>query len=171
MKSILFKKQKGFTVLFSVIVSAIVLAIGISIANITLKQIIISSAGRESQIAFYAADSGAECAMYYDLKNTDIFNLISAPSSDSISCFNNTAEDSIDFDRPIDGSAATTTFTIYFKDLTSGNQTQLCAKVSVGKHDFNSDGIADKTIIESRGYNVCDSGNPRQLERGLEITY
>lgn len=170
MKSILFKKQKGFTVLFSVIVSAIVLAIGISIANITLKQIIISSAGRESQIAFYAADSGAECAMYYDLKNTNIFNLTVPPSYDSINCFNNTADaSSVTFDGSVSGSA-TTTFTIYFKD-SSGNQTQLCAKVSVGKHDFNSDGIADKTIIESRGHNVCDPNNPRQLERGLEITY
>jgi hypothetical protein len=158
-------KNKGFTVLFAVIVSALVLAIGISIANITLKQIIISSSGRESQIAFYAADSGAECVMYYDL-NEQAF----ATSSDSedvfllgeINCFGTPAT----IDHIEDARSATSTV-----ELKYGIGNNFCAVVEIGKHDTNADGYSDKTIIQSRGYNTCDKDNPRRLERGLEIKY
>lgn len=60
--------QKGFTVLYAVLVSSLVLAIGVSIFNIAFKQLVLSSQVRESQFAFYAADSGLECALYWDFQ-------------------------------------------------------------------------------------------------------
>lgn len=62
------KNQKGFTLLFAVILSVLVLAVGASIISISLKQIILSGSARESQFAFYAANTGIECAFYWDLK-------------------------------------------------------------------------------------------------------
>jgi len=53
--------------LFAVLVSGVLLAIAISIGNISLKELIISNTIRESQAAFYAADSGMEKALYEDL--------------------------------------------------------------------------------------------------------
>ncbi|MEY2702091.1 MAG: hypothetical protein RLY43_724 [Bacteroidota bacterium] len=71
MKLFNFKKiqndKKGFTLLFAILVSVMVLAVGASIINISLKQVILSSAGRESQFAFYAANTGLECALFWDL--------------------------------------------------------------------------------------------------------
>lgn len=57
---------RGFVLLYAVMTSTIVLAVGVSIISIALKQLSISTLGRESQYAFYAANTGAECALYWD---------------------------------------------------------------------------------------------------------
>ncbi|KKW45527.1 MAG: hypothetical protein UY98_C0044G0005 [Candidatus Kaiserbacteria bacterium GW2011_GWA2_58_9] len=60
--------QKGFTLLLAALVSSIVLALGTSIFQLAQKELTLSSIGRDSQFAFYAADSGAECALYWDVR-------------------------------------------------------------------------------------------------------
>lgn len=157
------KNNKGFTVLFAVIVSSLILAIGLSIGNITLKQIRISSLGRESQIAFYAADSGSECVMYYDLIEEAF-----ATSSTSISypgpitCFD---KEIMIIGVEETSNAATTTIRVEDPDA------ELCATIEIGKYDGDGDGYSEKTTILSRGNNVCGSGNMRLLERGIRIKY
>jgi hypothetical protein len=59
-------KGRGFVLLYAVMTSTIILAVGVSIISIALKQLAISTVGRESQYAFYAANTGAECALYWD---------------------------------------------------------------------------------------------------------
>lgn len=61
-------KQAGFALLFSVLLASILLSIGLSIFNITLKELAISTNTRQSIHAFYAADSGREYMLYLDLK-------------------------------------------------------------------------------------------------------
>lgn len=56
----------GFTLFYSVLVSSLLLAIGLAILNITLKEFTLSSGARDSETAFYAADSALECALYWD---------------------------------------------------------------------------------------------------------
>lgn len=63
------ERKSGFVLLFSVLVSGIVLAVGLGIISITLKELLLSNTGKDSQYAFYAADSGLECALYWDLKH------------------------------------------------------------------------------------------------------
>lgn len=93
------KKSKGFTLLVAMIVTALILAIGFSIGNIILKELALSASGRRSQIAFYAADSIAECALYWDKKdsagnsvdNSDLLSVKESPfatsSGDAITPF------------------------------------------------------------------------------------
>ena len=64
--------RRGFTLLLAVLVSSVLIALGSAIYDIVSKEIILSSAGRESQFSFYAADTGIECGLYHDLKN-DLF--------------------------------------------------------------------------------------------------
>ncbi len=64
-------KNEGFALLVAVLVSALFLAIGATIYRIALIEIILSSTGKDSQFAFYAADTGAECALFWDQKFTD----------------------------------------------------------------------------------------------------
>lgn len=66
------KKQQGFTILYAMIISSIVLATVLSIAAISLKQRNISGLGENSQLAFYAANSGMECALYWALNGREI---------------------------------------------------------------------------------------------------
>lgn len=166
------KQRQGFTILFAVIVSALVLSIGLSIANITLKQIRISSLGRESQVAFYAADSGSECVLYYDLieeafATSSNSNISLLPPT--ISCFNQDATVIFNPSDPNQANAFSATSTIEIRDNTSA--TGLCATVQIGKHDTDADGFSDKTLILSRGYNVCNGDSTRLLERGIRIRY
>lgn len=60
---------KGFTLFYAVLTASLLLAIGIAIFNITFKELILSSGARESANAFYAADTGLECALYWDLRH------------------------------------------------------------------------------------------------------
>jgi type II secretory pathway pseudopilin PulG len=58
--------QKGFTILVAVVTAGILLIIAMTIGGIALKEQTLSIANKESQIAFYAADTGMECALYWD---------------------------------------------------------------------------------------------------------
>lgn len=58
--------------MLSIVVSSIVLSIGLSLFNIVQKELILSGTGRDSQFAFYSADGGVECAMYWDIGRPDV---------------------------------------------------------------------------------------------------
>ncbi len=62
------KKQnkKGFALLFTVLIVSLILSIAIGIANLTLKQAMLSNLVKDSQAAFYQADSAVECGIYQD---------------------------------------------------------------------------------------------------------
>ena len=62
------KHSRGFTLLLAAIISSIVLSLGVSIYQIVSKELALSSLGRDSQLAFYAADTGAECALFWDVR-------------------------------------------------------------------------------------------------------
>jgi hypothetical protein len=82
----------GFVLLYAVMTSTIVLAVGVSIISIALKQLTISTLGRESQYAFYAANTGAECALYWDFHgvlNTIVGGGLDAPAYERLSVFSN----------------------------------------------------------------------------------
>jgi hypothetical protein len=64
-----FKNKKGFSLLVAVITTSMFLIVSFVVANVALKQLVLSRANQESQYAFYNADSGTECAIYWDLKN------------------------------------------------------------------------------------------------------
>ena len=60
--------SRAFVLLYSLLVASIVLAIGMSLATIISKQIILSSIGKMSRVAYYAADAGRDCAFFWAVK-------------------------------------------------------------------------------------------------------
>lgn len=158
-----FKTDKGYILLLSVLISGIVLAIGIGIANITLKGIILASVSKNSQFAFYAADSGGECALYWDIDNGPFNDTVFATSSASnpptsgVICVGKDIAESWIIDAS--PTSATTQFS-----LNLGNDR--CTTIIVIKSDGGTN-----TIIESRGYNSCDVTFSRRVERGIRIRY
>ncbi len=62
------KYSEGIAIYMAVTITAALVLVSFSVINLVVKQIGISGAARESQAAFYAADSGIECALYWDLK-------------------------------------------------------------------------------------------------------
>jgi Tfp pilus assembly protein PilX len=77
------KTQKGFTILVAVVTAGILLIIAMSIGGIAIKEQMLSTVNKESQIAFYAADNGIECASFWDKgQNSSPQNIFGAePSS------------------------------------------------------------------------------------------
>src|SRR3989344_457522 len=150
--------KRGFTLLIAVLVSGVLLGLGFAIFNIVSKEVILSSAGKESQFAFYSADTGVECALYWDLKQEAF---VRWSQVDTISC----GGTNLNFDvRSYD--AVSHTFTSQFSFFLNGGTSGQCATVVVYKTDSPT-----TTRIDSLGYNTCDSSNPRRLERGVRATY
>lgn len=164
--------QKGFALLFAVLISSVLLSIGISIFNLTLKELILSSSGRESQFAFYAADTGAECALYWDAKGIDIFATSSnsrTPNPANPDCVGQ----AITIDNFVGARTLTYAATRFNVNIPNtdylGNPAPYCAIVTVSK---TFTGGIIKTDIDSRGYNMdCVSTDPNKVERGLQVHY
>src|SRR4051812_23803804 len=62
------QQKKGFSLLLAVLLGSLLISVGLGIFNLTFKESIISASGRESEYALYAADSGIDCALYYDIQ-------------------------------------------------------------------------------------------------------
>lgn len=58
--------RRGFILPFSMMLTYIILIISTGISTILVKEMFFSSIGRESQIAYYSADAGLDCALYLD---------------------------------------------------------------------------------------------------------
>lgn len=169
--------QRGFTLLFAVIISTLVLAVGASIISIALKQVILSGVGRDSSLAFYAANTGIECAFYWEVKgvggspafpNSPVGSWTNPGAADCVGV--NILSSGTDPDQgnfEVDAGSGGEDYTIStfrinnFKD-SEDEDLEYCVDVSVAKRGI-------ETIIESRGYNTCDENNPRRIERGLEL--
>jgi|AntAceMinimDraft_13_1070369.scaffolds.fasta_scaffold06404_2 hypothetical protein len=60
-------KEKGFVILFAILISSIILLITSGMFNVIQKQVLLSAYSRESQRAFYASDAAIECALFHDI--------------------------------------------------------------------------------------------------------
>ena len=144
--------KRGFTLLYAVLVSSLLLAVGIAIFNIATKQILLSSAARASQTAFYGADTGIECAFYWDFQPSSKFAAGAPP--DTINCAGVSLPT-----NPVTSGATTTT---QFK-IDNGNY---CITVKVEKTE-----TPRRTQIEARGQNTCDGSSLRRVERAIRAIY
>jgi Tfp pilus assembly protein PilX len=137
---------KGFTLLLAVLITSIILGISVGFSTFVIRELIISAMGRESQIAFFASDSGIECSLYWDLQQ----NAFATSSTSSINCAGSS--------RIVGGSSGISEFDLNF---TNG----ACSHVKVDKTVYH------QTKIDSYGRNTCNLSDPNRVERALEIIY
>lgn len=176
------KTQKGFTILVAVVTAGVLLIIAMSIGGIALKEQVLSTANKESQIAFYAADTGMECAMYGDLKN-GVFTIKDdgehADMFGGFSCGNNTIFPEGFFENPAGSNPETYSYVFKIEDIPVGDpddNVSTCAIVKVIKSTGytndpkHPDPNKTYTDIYSYGYNTCEPSLTR-LERGIEGHY
>ncbi|GEM_PF-2008300 len=81
-------KERGFTLFIAITLTATLLLIAAGIVSLAVRQSLISVSGRESQHAFYAADTGMECALYWDIKNPSGSSAFKLSTGSQISCNN-----------------------------------------------------------------------------------
>ncbi|MCA9352583.1 hypothetical protein KC901_00160 [Patescibacteria group bacterium] len=184
------QKNKGFVILFAVLVSSLILLISAGIFNIVQKEVVLSSYARESQRAFYAADSALECALYADVSGAVVTPTgpgtpfsANAPADGVFECagdsiastYLETSGGTADYDYPF-------VFRYYNTYNTNDNS---CAYVLVEKNLKSTDLSMIETRITAVGFNICtdssgvysgdvnipDFDNPTLLERRLSIIY
>jgi len=61
------KNKKGFVLLFAVVLSSVILALALGLAKIALKEVAFETSAKNTNDAFFAADTAAECALFYDV--------------------------------------------------------------------------------------------------------
>ncbi len=145
------QNRQGFVLLFSVLVSSLLLAIGLAVFNIGQKELILSATARDSQFAFYAADTGIECAFYWDFQS----GTFAPGATPGITCSGVSLPNVGGKDYGVED-----TFRL---DL---SPQPYCVDVTVRKTE-----APRRTYVKARGYNTCDSSNPRRVERAIRATY
>lgn len=170
------KSQKGVTLLLAVLVASIALSVGVGIFSLLFSQLEIAGTSKDSITAYYAANSGAECALYWELlatKNPDIenpFAFTTGPSSNTIRC-NNIIYDNVGGPNSCTTSpcvSGRSEIPLGFSDANAKN----CARVVVEK-EFK-DGFL-RTDLMSFGENreLCNESNfvPRLVQQGIEMLF
>lgn len=162
MKTYMHTTSRGFTLLVAVILTSVMLSIGLSLAVLSYKDVVLSSSAKASAYAFYAADSALECAMYADQKQNAFDYTIPNPS---MSCGGQSFAIT-----PVVKTSGTSTMTV--PDTAHGVYISLdggttCATVTV----FKGAPPLGHTQVFATGYNTCNMSDPKLLERGLKSFY
>ncbi len=167
---------KGFTILFASLVASLLLAVGLVIFDITYKEVLFSTVARDSDFAIYAADSGLECALYWDARYAGSANYgsgsVFATSTNSSPPQSGVVCNSQDiaaagvaahtWPQTATPTSAITAFSISFSPQ------PYCVSVVVSK---TSSGGVISTSITATGFNTCVAGAPNRIERTLQANY
>ena len=181
------KTNRGIALLISITIASLVLVVGLGILNLATKEIILSVYSKESGKAFYAADTGIECAMLWDIKaplgqysfatSSDLE--LSKSETEALLCagqrFN--PHPHLDFDEwevVKNSTSATTTFKFSAWDASYDTLhiNNPCVEVTIVKYQGMSGPIpVVKTKISSIGYNNCDITKKDRVSRGIRVQY
>jgi len=156
---------------FAVLVSSLALAIGLAIYDLVARELHLSSVSEQSQYAIYAADTGAECAVYWDLHYTGDKSIFATSSEDYAAL---AATGAICNGADIT-NAATNGWQVTVTPTTGVSTTTL----QIGKYSaiirvvktINPTTGTTNTKIYSRGFNTTNPSLPNTVERELQVSY
>lgn len=173
--------EKGITLVITLLIMGILLAVTTSLINITLKQYQFSGIAYDSEAAFQAASAGMECVQFQDWVNHE-FDI--GATHDSTLCFGVSSADLAGSGTVGSGDEQKFRF--------SWGDPNVCTEVSIFKF-FNATTPVDLivrgvnirptqscaagtvcTFVESRGYNVACGlvdTSPRSVEREYSLLY
>jgi len=133
-------RNTGFVLLFTILVSSIILLIALGISGISYRETILTSEANGGAEAFFAADTGAECGLY-----------LAIGGGTSCSFGPNKSDDTLNFNPNNNNSGG--------NDL-DGN----CIIISQPSgHSIESRGY-------NVDCNEVQSGNPRAVQRAIKVT-
>jgi hypothetical protein len=151
------RHQPGFTLLLAALVGSLVLALGLSIVAIARKSVTLSSIGRDSQFAFYAADTAAECALYWDIRFS---KFASSTPVGELRC---------DGEILVLSTPGSSPFVEPYEISFQYEPNGYCAEVTVTKS-----AVHPRTVIHADGYSVSCAEvaqSARSLQRSVELRY
>lgn len=186
------KKYKGFILPLALVLVTLILTVAGGITTIIGKELFFSRLERDSNTAYYIADTAMECATFLDetFVNSDgsgIFEdpvntatttltyinfsrqaagiptlLLSDIRCASVPIFDSTASD-FAVEDGLAADGSASKITTYTMKMDAGNGLTSCAKVIVNKTNTWRQIIA-------RGFNTCNFGSKNVLERAVVST-
>ncbi len=158
--------KKGFALLLTVVITSILLSVALEISKIAVKEAVFSISGKNSNDAFYAADTAIECTLYNDKAGSTIFTFDSSGYviPNPLNCLGGHFTSNV---------PNLNSFPYHYLFTIPNINNSACAIISVTKNDPAS-GLPG-TIITAQGYNIgdssCNSTNPNRVERELIVSY
>ncbi len=140
------KSEQGIALLFVVLLTSVLLLVAIEVTNISYKEVFFSIQARDSDRAFFAADTGMECGLYLDKTGTfptsasgtapvpgtcEGISIGPAPTADALG--------GLDF---------------YQFMIPVGSPVTSCATVTIDKNIMLGSPAASYTQVSSYGYNI-----------------
>ena len=163
MKKFFIKNQKGYAILFTIVIVSAVSVITAGLTNTVYKQMILSSLAKDSQTAFYQSDTATDCALFADrVLGLTLPNITTTGGIWSCGGVNNLL-----VTLKSDGSGG---YNIDPAPQTLLKKTDPCFSIDVTKDNITNP-VVIETLIKARGYNFCDKTNPRTVEREIDIEY
>lgn len=151
------KQQKGFILLFSLLISSVILTAGLAVSRIIIRQIYLASVQRDSQMALFAADTGLECGRYWYEGG------VGTPQCNGKNLVY------LD-DMGVQVASLTGGVVDFWFNIGEPGSDNTCVQVIVDNNDPRG-----SASITAKGYNVgCVAGNPtggRVVERELVYIY
>jgi len=190
--------KRGFTIFFAVLVASLALAVGLSIYDLLVRELALSQIATQSQYAIYAADTGAECALYWDAKapslggSPSVFGTSTTASwgASPVNCASNSSgvAENITTQGP-----PTVDWSQYYNATYGCPQNPTSAWcIAADANDATTTfsititapaqtycatvvvakvGNPPQTTIVSHGYNTCSANGTVRLERALQVNY
>lgn len=145
------KKNKGYAILFTIVIVSAISVITAGITNATYKQLILSSLAKDSQTAFYQADTAGDCALYAEMILGAIPSNITTTGG-AWSCGNTS----------LNVVPKTPSSSGYDISPINPDSSSPCFRISVTK-------TITSTAVSAKGYNICNTNNIRTVEREIKI--
>lgn len=174
--------KNGFALLLTIVIISVVLAVGISLLEITVKQISLSTTGRDSEVAFHGAQAAAECAQVVvqdiDFLNAgaqdatiDCFGAGAVTESAAMSDSGRTAEYTFQFEWNNSEQDLCSEADIYIMDATGGAYSKNFTNQGLVSETCNNGDVC--TIVFARGFNrgCGDLDSLRTVQREITISY
>jgi hypothetical protein len=110
----------GFALLITLVIISVVISIGVTLIDLTIKQLRLANSSKDSETAFHAANAGVECIRYWRNSASSQFETGLAVA---VTCFNVAATSSVPLSL---GTAG-----VYRHDLeiTWGPNTDRCSRI------------------------------------------
>lgn len=81
--------SSGFALLITLVIVSVVISIGITLIDLTIKQLRLANSSKDSETAFHAANAGVECVRYWRIASADAFEI--GTNNIPITCFGESA--------------------------------------------------------------------------------
>jgi len=185
------EQKSGMALLLAVIITGAALSIALGIQSLMFGQLKLGQSARESHVAFFSADAGKECALYYLWRGTDVpgksfWSPIDPCNGGAfncqIVCFGETMPVTYTpaaSGLPTDEYKYAFTAQVDTNGSADGNpfwdeSTGICADVEIRSQFFECSisGFVNsyqRTIIDSHGYSDCSGATHGGVNRTLRV--